>query len=294
MLSSSTSKCDCVSGEVVAWRTLDVEYGARLVRGTEAQPVDPCRGCMRPVGDTPPLTVITPCRRQDAMHSTRVHLCDLAECEEYACDAVLAWAEKREGLVEFGGRCAADSGSERVAVEAAVVRLQALFSYDVGHQCSKCRCFAWRMSASGALTTKRCGRCLRSWYCSVECQRQAWPEHKPYCVLGSEAPAFQVEVPADLLRSESAASVLLAAGFLHNGEGVCASQSCFVRLHPGGCALEKKMYVGAQTAIDEPRRELRFCSVPCSLALLTPLIKNGSVTTDHSGAASSWDSAPVQ
>ena len=28
---------------------------------------------------------------------------------------------------------------------------------------------------------QRCSQCLRAWYCSVECQRRAWPDHKHIC-----------------------------------------------------------------------------------------------------------------
>ena len=28
---------------------------------------------------------------------------------------------------------------------------------------------------------QRCSQCLGAWYCSVECQRRAWPDHKGLC-----------------------------------------------------------------------------------------------------------------
>jgi hypothetical protein len=29
---------------------------------------------------------------------------------------------------------------------------------------------------------KKCSRCRQATYCSVECQRKAWAEHKAHCV----------------------------------------------------------------------------------------------------------------
>jgi hypothetical protein len=29
--------------------------------------------------------------------------------------------------------------------------------------------------------SKKCAQCQAVWYCNVECQRQAWPEHKKHC-----------------------------------------------------------------------------------------------------------------
>lgn len=33
-----------------------------------------------------------------------------------------------------------------------------------------------------AIDFKRCGKCRDASYCSVACQRKAWPEHKKHCV----------------------------------------------------------------------------------------------------------------
>lgn len=39
-----------------------------------------------------------------------------------------------------------------------------------------CKCTA-------ALGQKRCGRCQCATYCSEECQRKYWPEHKEHCAI---------------------------------------------------------------------------------------------------------------
>jgi len=47
----------------------------------------------------------------------------------------------------------------------------------------------------GAVATSKCGRCHVVSYCSVECQRAAWPSHKPSCVKGVRAPNVPVGHP---------------------------------------------------------------------------------------------------
>ena len=50
-------------------------------------------------------------------------------------------------------------------------------------ECSGCGAFA---------QVKRCGRCRSACYCSVECQRKHWKQHKPVCVPSDAAPIAQV------------------------------------------------------------------------------------------------------
>ena len=33
----------------------------------------------------------------------------------------------------------------------------------------------------GISTKKRCGKCGRAWYCSIDCQKEDWKEHKRNC-----------------------------------------------------------------------------------------------------------------
>lgn len=37
----------------------------------------------------------------------------------------------------------------------------------------------------GKAKVKRCANCRMVWYCSKDCQRKAWPTHKPRCMTGS-------------------------------------------------------------------------------------------------------------
>ena len=48
-------------------------------------------------------------------------------------------------------------------------------STDTGASCGKCR--------KKADNLKLCGRCMAVSYCCVECQRAAWPKHKPLCCI---------------------------------------------------------------------------------------------------------------
>ena len=34
---------------------------------------------------------------------------------------------------------------------------------------------------SAAAPLKTCSRCKRVWYCGADCQKKAWPQHKPQC-----------------------------------------------------------------------------------------------------------------
>jgi len=42
-------------------------------------------------------------------------------------------------------------------------------------------CLKWN---SGDCHFNMCGKCKLAHYCSVECQKQDWPEHKKKCVVG--------------------------------------------------------------------------------------------------------------
>jgi hypothetical protein len=44
---------------------------------------------------------------------------------------------------------------------------------DVMHYCFMCN----------NVTSKKCGSCRNTFYCSIECQRKDWPEHKKYCAI---------------------------------------------------------------------------------------------------------------
>lgn len=41
--------------------------------------------------------------------------------------------------------------------------------------------------------TKHCGKCKAKWYCSADCQKKNWPEHKKTC----KEPFHVVEIPPD-------------------------------------------------------------------------------------------------
>ncbi|KAJ7051687.1 hypothetical protein C8F01DRAFT_1173879 [Mycena amicta] len=69
--------------------------------------------------------------------------------------------------------------------------------------CSKCR-----QPAITRSDLKRCGKCLRVWYCSVECQKRDWKEHKRYCGLQHfelDAVAPTPEAPAEFIGCPPAA-----------------------------------------------------------------------------------------
>ncbi|KAJ7607259.1 hypothetical protein DFH06DRAFT_1347524 [Mycena polygramma] len=42
---------------------------------------------------------------------------------------------------------------------------------------------------------KRCGRCQLVWYCSSECQKKAWPDHKKFCGKGHFDPELLAPTP---------------------------------------------------------------------------------------------------
>jgi hypothetical protein len=45
-----------------------------------------------------------------------------------------------------------------------------------------CRnCERTEANVDGGGQLERCGRCLAVWYCSKECQKKNWAEHKPCC-----------------------------------------------------------------------------------------------------------------
>ncbi|TFK54511.1 hypothetical protein OE88DRAFT_1655215 [Heliocybe sulcata] len=46
------------------------------------------------------------------------------------------------------------------------------------------RCW-YCQKVAGRKNVKRCSNCLMVWYCSKECQKSAWPTHKPRCKTGS-------------------------------------------------------------------------------------------------------------
>jgi len=70
------------------------------------------------------------------------------------------------GLATIAGRPRqAAALSERAAIAADVAEHQ---------PCGQCG----RMAVHRA---KFCGRCKMVWYCNAECQRAAWPSHKPHC-----------------------------------------------------------------------------------------------------------------
>ena len=282
---ANVSACDCISNEPVPWRLLDQQYGEGLLSGDEALPEQPCRGCMRPTSGGG-LLAMTPCMLRPGFHNTVIGVCDAKECEMYAWQALNEYGATRHNMM-YVARCTTEARAD--AVTRGQERLESLFSYDLAHACTRpeCRRPAWRM-ADGTLTHKRCGRCKRVWYCNAQCQREHHSTHKEQCVRGEVAPPFTLEVPPDMLAHESASAIVLAAGFAHNDAGVCAETDCFVRLHPGGgCALEKALQVRSQTEPDQPGRQLRFCSVACSLVSLVPLVKCGSVQTGLSGLVSS-------
>lgn len=52
----------------------------------------------------------------------------------------------------------------------------------------------------------RCGRCKLANFCSVECQKKAWPTHKEHCSRASKLPASSEQGPAPPAQEVSAAS----------------------------------------------------------------------------------------
>jgi hypothetical protein len=79
----------------------------------------------------------------------------------------------------------------------------------------------------GEIATLRCTRCLGAWYCSKECVKIAWPEHKGPCKLAAEVldgqaidkfdRDFEIKLmqrPGMWKRSSSPASTILMARVL--------------------------------------------------------------------------------
>ena len=62
------------------------------------------------------------------------------------------------------------------------------------------------------ITLKECGRCHLAYYCSEECQRKDWPNHKPHCKEG-DAPdrSLYEEVNAWYVLLETKAEIALHA-----------------------------------------------------------------------------------
>ncbi|VUC28508.1 unnamed protein product [Clonostachys rosea] len=54
-------------------------------------------------------------------------------------------------------------------------------------------CFACgRIQVDLGFSLKTCGRCERAWYCSAECQRAQWDDHKKGCLPPDQAKTFDV------------------------------------------------------------------------------------------------------
>ena len=68
--------------------------------------------------------------------------------------------------------------------------------------------------------TLQCGRCKRTYYCSADCQRRKWKEHKRYCgtdILPDEAVKMLVHLRTCLIQhriTEKYSGILLAGKFV--------------------------------------------------------------------------------
>lgn len=75
-----------------------------------------------------------------------------------------------------------------------------------------CPCGKHENLSSQVRTTMKCGKCKKARYCSAQCQRQAWPDHKSQCrLMARDTPQgeheFHVGEPLLLVNVEQAASV---------------------------------------------------------------------------------------
>jgi len=63
-------------------------------------------------------------------------------------------------------------------------------------------------------TTKSCGKCQTSYFCSAECQKSGWKKHKKTCKAPTRSPATETE-----LRTLHKGMALLNMCIQRNGAG---------------------------------------------------------------------------
>jgi len=88
-----------------------------------------------------------------------------------------------------------------------------------GIDCQHCAAPSCRKQADqqAGVTLKRCVRCLAVAYCSRDCQREHWPQHRPYCKSPAAAASDAASAPAGAAGAAGpdAASASAAAASSH-------------------------------------------------------------------------------
>lgn len=89
-------------------------------------------------------------------------------------------------------------------------------------KCAKCSA----LKSSSGVNLKRCAKCQTTWYCSRECQKAKWKEHKRVCASNAASAASGSNGP----RTDAPAATSTSAGESRQGRSG-AIDSPFHRLH---------------------------------------------------------------
>lgn len=120
----------------------------------------------------------------------------------------------------------ADTEKTPAIVKLAIARFRKRGETSLNGECEQCKRHPYAISDT-AVKLKSCGGCKQVFYCSPECQKLAWNEHKPVCGPAKK-PCKDVQAPAPLVAA--LVDALVVASDPKTGPNVRVFASCLAAL----------------------------------------------------------------